>query len=226
MTSATKPIILYSHATGPNPWKVAIVLEELGVPYDTHYKEFSELKGSDFDANINPNGRVPAIHDPNTGLNIWESGAIIEYLIELYDKSGALHYAKTPERFYTQQWLHFQVSGQGPYFGQAAWFSLFHPEKNLDSAIQRYYNEVKRVTKVLDSALKKNGGKSLVGDKVTYADLSFLTWYWIVPFFEKTGELEKSLHADNPTWSKWINELEARPSVKKVKATRQAKISG
>lgn len=75
--------------------------------------DFSELKNSDFDAKINPNGRVPAIEDPNTGLNIWESGAIIEYLLETYDKGHSLSYAKSPEKFEELCWLHLQTSGQG-----------------------------------------------------------------------------------------------------------------
>ena len=70
---------------------------------------------------INPNGRAPAIQDPNTGLTIWESGAILEYLIETYDKGQKLHYNTPKERNLQRQYVFFQVSGQGPYFGQAAW---------------------------------------------------------------------------------------------------------
>lgn len=67
---------------------------------------------------INPNGRVPAIEDPNTGIAIWESGAILEYLIEKYDKEYRFSFAAEPERWYLKQYLHFQMSGQGPYYGQ------------------------------------------------------------------------------------------------------------
>lgn len=44
----------------------------------------------------------------------------------------------------------------------------------VQSAKDRYVNEIKRVTKVLDTILE--GKQYLVGDKVTYADLSFVTW--------------------------------------------------
>ena len=67
----TKPITLYSHASGPNPWKVAILFEELGLPYNTVYLQFSDLKKEPFESK-NPNGRVPAIEDPNTGVTMFE----------------------------------------------------------------------------------------------------------------------------------------------------------
>ena len=67
----TKPITLYSHASGPNPWKVATLLEELGLPYETVYLQFSDLKKEPFESK-NPNGRVPAIEDPNTGVTMFE----------------------------------------------------------------------------------------------------------------------------------------------------------
>ena len=110
---SVKPIKLYGHAGGPNPWKVAILLEELNVPYEMQLMDFPDLKKSPFE-DINPNGRVPAIEDPNTGLNLWESGAIIEYLIETYDKENKLRYTGNgKERWEQECWLHFQMSGQG-----------------------------------------------------------------------------------------------------------------
>jgi glutathione S-transferase len=130
---------------------------------------------------LNPNGRVPAITDPNTNLTLWESGAIIEYLLATYDPSQTLSYPSSPNKYLTQSWLHFQTSGQGPYFGQRAWFIFYHPEKNLNSVLDRYGNEIWRVTGVIDAHLKKTGGQWLVGDKCTYADLSFVPWYWLCP---------------------------------------------
>ena len=104
----SKPIKLYSHAGGPNPWKVAIILNELQIPYDTELMDFGDLKKEPFES-INPNGRVPAIEDPNTGYKVWESGAIIEYLLETYDKTGSLSYLSGKEKWEAKCWLHFQV---------------------------------------------------------------------------------------------------------------------
>lgn len=112
-----KPITLYGHGAGPNPYKVAIVLEELGLPYETKLEGPNTLKVEPY-VKINPNGRVPAIEDPNTGITLWESGAIVEYLVNEYDKDEKLHYKTKPEKYHTQQYLHYQMSGQGPYYGQ------------------------------------------------------------------------------------------------------------
>lgn len=69
--AATQPLILYSHNTGPNPWKVAIILEELKVPYETKFLDFPAMKQEPFES-LNPNGRVPALEDPNTGVKMFE----------------------------------------------------------------------------------------------------------------------------------------------------------
>lgn len=98
-------------------------MNELGIPYDTQLMDFGDLKKDPFES-VNPNGRVPAIEDPNTGLKLWESGAIIEYLLETYDTGNSLSYSSGSEKWEQKCWLHFQTSGQGPYFGQRAWFVL------------------------------------------------------------------------------------------------------
>jgi glutathione S-transferase len=121
----------------------------------------TEFKKKPF-TDVNPNGRVPALVDPNTGVTVWESGAIIEYIIDNYDKDHKLTYTTSPEKYHVTQWLHFQMSGQGPYFGQANWFSNYHPEK-VQSAKERYFEQVKRVFGVLDGVLE--GKEWLVGDK-------------------------------------------------------------
>lgn len=211
--SSLKPILLYGHKGGPNPSKVAIILEELGVPYKL---TFPAVKEEPY-LSINPNGRVPAIEDPNTGITLWESGAIIYYLVENYDKEGKISYKTSPEKHYQDQWLAFQMSGQGPYFGQAAWFGNFHPEK-LPSAIDRYVKEIERVVSVLDTWLQKH--EYLVGDKCTFADLSFVTWAVIAPGL--TGGVDVT--SKYKSYTAWLEKMTSRPAVKKALADK-AKIS-
>lgn len=212
-----KPIVLYSHVTGPNPWKVVAIFEELGLPYETKLLQFPEMKQEPFEK-INPNGRVPAIEDPNTGINLWESGAIVEYLVETYDKQNTISFAAgTPDYFYAKQWLHFQMSGQGPYFGQAVWFTRFHSEQ-LPSARERYVNEIRRVCGVLNRALE--GREYLVGGKYSFADAAFVPWYGIVPLI--TGDAF-DLAKDFPNLNAWLERVRARPAwVKTLKVKAEA----
>ncbi|KAH7061319.1 glutathione S-transferase [Macrophomina phaseolina] len=211
-----QPLLLYIHGPSPNPVKVAILLEELELPYDTKTLDFAtELKAEPY-ISINPNGRVPALEDPNTGVKMFESGAIIEYLIDTYDKDAKLHYTTSPEKWLEKSWLHFQMSGQGPYFGQKAWFAHFHHEK-LPSAIERYDKEIKRVTNVVNHHLKKSGTPYLVGDKLSYADLAWVPWSnaygFLIPEWDWQTEC--------PEFAAWHKRLAERASVKKVMAKEE-----
>ena len=142
-----------------------------------------DVKSPDYVA-TNPNGRLPSIQDPNTGITIWESGAIMLYLIDKYDPDHNLSFAPgTPEWYHAQQWLFFQATEQGPHYGQAAWFKKFHHER-LPSARERYIKEAHRPTAVLEGhltrqrealgkkAIKSSGGPWLVGNKYSYVDLA------------------------------------------------------
>jgi glutathione S-transferase len=206
---------------GPNPWKVAIILNELDLPYETEIMDFGALKQDPFES-LNPNGRVPAIEDHNTGLTLWESGAIIDYLLETYDKSNSLSYTSGAEKWQQKSWEHFQMSGQGPYFGQRAWFILYHPEKNLTSCLDRYGNEIRRVIDVIDRHLKKHNRKYLVGDKVSYADLMFVPWHWLLLAKPNImGEdFAKEWEEKYPEAWAWNQRLQERPAVSKARDDR------
>jgi glutathione S-transferase len=185
-----------------------VILEELALPYELHSMEPTELKKKPF-TNINPNGRSPAIEDPNTGITLWESGAIIQYLIEQYDKDNKLSYNDLKQRHLLNQYLMFQVSGQGPYYGQAAWFSFLHAEK-LPSAIKRYQDEIRRIMSVLEVILNSNGTGWLVGDKCTYADLAFVPYHEIVQWFLGVDDSQK--FEGYPTVAAWHERMRTRPS--------------
>lgn len=216
-----KPITLYWRNQVPNPSKVLVILEELGLPYQTSWVELEDLKREPF-LSINPNGKVPAIIDPNTDIKLFESGAIVQYLIDTYDKERRLTYDSFPEKYHLLQWSFFQASGQGPYFGQAAWFNMYHPEK-VESALLRYGNELKRIVGVLDRALKDR--EWLVGDKCTYADLAFVMWNCMIDFFMK----DRKEHPDAwditefPNFKRWQEAMLARDSLKKVMSVLQDK---
>ncbi|ROW04767.1 hypothetical protein VMCG_04738 [Cytospora schulzeri] len=111
--------------------------------------------------------------------------------------------------------VHFQVSGQGPYFGQAGWFTVLHAEK-LPSAIERYQNEVRRIHGVLEGWLQMRNW--LVGDKITYADLAFATWN------DRSDAVLSCAPEDKfkgfPRVQAWHERMTSRPSWKKAMDTR------
>jgi glutathione S-transferase len=209
-----KPITLWGHDSGPNAWRVAMILEELNVPYTHKMIDFPDMKKAPYEA-INPNGRVPAIEDPNTGITLWESGAIIEYLVETYDKGNKISFAPgSKEYFETKQWLFYQVSGQGPYFGQAVWFTIYHPEK-LPGVVDRYINEIRRVSGVLDRFLQDK--EFLVGGKYSFADAAFVTWFAVVGLWADRINLE----TDFPRLNAWLERLKARQAIAKILRDRE-----
>lgn len=117
-------MLIFQGAISPNPWKVVIFLKELGLPFEMKALDRTDenIRSKEPLVSITPNGRMPAFVDPNTGIKLWESGAIIEYLIDAYDKENRLSYTTFPEKYEQNCWKHFQMSGQGPYFGQMTWF--------------------------------------------------------------------------------------------------------
>ena len=224
MPSDMRPIQVWGDA-GPNPRKIAIILKELDLPYETKSVPVEDIKKPDFLA-INPNGRIPAIHDPNTDLTLWESGAIIEYLIGRYDPEQHLGFAPgTPDSYHAKQWFFFQATGQGPYYGQASWFKKYHHEQ-LPTALERYVKEVNRVTGVLEGHLatqktqsrkdgSESGGPWLVGNKMSYADLAFVPYQTMIYMILSKEEYNED---DFPNVKEWLGRMHARKSVQAVYA--------
>ncbi|KAJ3554307.1 hypothetical protein NM688_g3180 [Phlebia brevispora] len=216
-----KQFTLYTHNNGPNGWKVAIVLEELGLTYEPIYLDFQkgEQKAPEH-TKYNPNGRIPTLIDhKNDDFVLWESDAILTYLVDKYDPEHKISAATEGDRFHQLQWLFFQSSGQGPYFGQAAWFTFFHSEK-IPSAIERYRNEILRVLGVLNGVLDKQ--EWLVGGKPTIADISFVPWNQFALNILSSQIEGFSFQKEFPAVSAWHAKLEARASVKKIAEDKAA----
>jgi glutathione S-transferase len=94
----TKPITLYGHGGTPNPIKVAILLEELNLPYEVKTVDFAtELKSEPY-ISINPNGRVPSIEDPNTGVNVFEVMPVVPMSRDHYSRDPVWRHHRIPHR--------------------------------------------------------------------------------------------------------------------------------
>ncbi|OJD26435.1 hypothetical protein ACJ73_02184 [Blastomyces percursus] len=183
--------------------KVATILHEFEVPYVINSFKFDDVKRPPF-INVNPNGRVPAIEDPNTNLTLWESGAIVHYLDEVHDKEKKLTYESARE-----------TSAEPVASFPSQWFNILRHEK-IPSVIERYQNQVRRVLEVLNGVLE--GKQWLVGDKCTYADLCFMPWNNRLNLLLETPDPL----APYPNVQAWQHRMEARDSWKKAMEGLQA----
>ena len=136
-----------------------------------------------------------------------------------YDKERKISHDTFSEKHLEKQYMYFQASGQGPYFGQAAWFYQFHPEP-VQSAKERYANEVKRVVAVLDGILASK--KYIVGERLTYVDLSYVMWNTFIPMCLEPGTWDISAY---PNFKRWHEEMLERDSVKTALKERDSEMA-
>ncbi|OIN07948.1 glutathione S-transferase family protein [Oceanisphaera psychrotolerans] len=188
----------------PNPLKIALYLEETGLPYEL--VPVDTLKGEQHSPafrRINPNGKVPAIDD--NGVRVFDSTAILLYLAE---RSGKL--AGAPQdRAELLSWMMFVASGVGPFSGQAVHFKYMAPEK-IPYAINRYERETERHYEVLDAHLENR--QYLVGDSYSIADIS--AWGWLDKAAFILGE--EALQA-YPNLMRWFDHVNSRPAVARAR---------
>lgn len=206
---SSSDIVLYTAAT-PNGYKVTIYLELLGLKYEAKDIDIrANVQKEDWFIKLNPNGRIPTLIDNKTGITISETGAILQYLADTYDKDHKYSFAHgTKEYYLSLEVLTFQTAGVGPMQGQANHFSLFAPEK-IPYGIKRYYEETKRLYSVLELYLERNEkGDYLTGDRVTFADVATYPW---VAISSKIGVDLKEF----PVLSKWAHKLHEIPAFRK-----------
>lgn len=200
-------IDLYTWAT-PNGRKASIMLEELGLPYNTHQVNIG--KGEQHEPAflaISPNNRIPAIVDPDgpggKPLSLFESGAILIYLAE--KTASELLPAAGAQRAVVLQWLMWQMGGLGPMVGQAHHF-LFNPKEVVPYGQQRYLDETKRLYGVLDRQLAN--AEYMAGGAYSIADIS--TYPWISRYERHQVDLN-----DFTNVKRWFDLLSERPAVQK-----------
>ncbi|NJN58682.1 MAG: glutathione S-transferase family protein [Leptolyngbyaceae cyanobacterium SL_5_9] len=194
----------YFHHT-PNPLKVALFLEESGLPYEV--VPVDVFKGEQHTAEysaINPNGKVPAIVDGSTV--VFDSNAILLYLGE---KTGQFM-GDAGDRGQLYSWLMFVATGVGPFSGQAVHFQHMAPEQ-LPYAINRYRREVERHYGVLNHRLQNQ--QYVVGDDYTIVDMA--VWGWIERFPRVLGE---DALDEFPHLKAWYERVNARSAVERARS--------
>lgn len=193
----------YFHPT-PNPMKVALFLEEAGLPFEL--VPIDTARGEQHQAAfraVNPNGKVPAIDDD--GKVVFDSNAILLYLA---DKTGKF-LGNASDRGDLLSWLMFIASGLGPFSGQSVHFQRAAPEQ-IPYAQNRYLREAERHYDVLNTRLK--GREFIVGDSFTIADIA--AWGWID---RADFSLGAGRRAEFPEVDRWFQAINARPAVARAR---------
>jgi GST-like protein len=209
------PLQLYSMAT-PNGQKVTILLEELleigvtGAEYDAYLIKISE--GDQFSSGfveINPNSKIPALFDVETGCRVFESGAILLYLAE---KFGHFLPKALSARTEVMNWL-FWLQGSAPYLGGGfGHFYAYAPEK-FEYPINRFTMEVKRQLDVLDRELATH--RYLGGNEYSIADMATWPWYGKLVLGEIYSAGEFLQVESYKNLRRWAQNISERTAVKR-----------
>ncbi len=162
-------IELFSSDT-PNGKKITIMLEEIGCDFKITKVDISkdEQFKTEF-KKISPFSKIPVIIDHENNQSIFESGAILIYLAEKYNK-----FYKSKDRTLINQWLMAQMGLIGPMLGQHHQFHHYNPGKSKFGE-ERYFKIAIRLYEDLEKRLSLS--KYLAGDDYTIADIA--TWPWI-----------------------------------------------
>ena len=204
-------IQLYAYPT-PNGVKVSIALEEMGLDYEPHLVTLKDADvKSDAFTSLNPNGKIPAIIDPDgpggQPIGLFESGAILAYL---GDKTGQF---LGENRWHTLQWVMFQMGGVGPMFGQLGWFVKFAGAEIEDKrGRDRYVAEAKRLLGVVEGQL--DGQDWIAGREFSIADIALAPWLNALDFY---GAKEMVGWDDHPRTKAYVARFYERPAVQKAK---------
>ena len=186
----------------PNGKKISIMLEECGLEY--HVIPVDIGAGDQFAPEflkISPNNRMPAIVDHDTGISVFDSGAILIYLGE---KTGRFLPVETAARFDVLAWLFWQASGLGPMAGQLSHFvSYTHHEH--DYSLNRYSNEYDRLLAVLDVRLRD---REFITADYSIADIG--AFPWVLPYKRFGADLDKFANV-----RRWFDAIKERPAVRK-----------
>lgn len=204
-------MIRFYYSLAPNPMKVALFLEEAGLPYESI--PIDTRKGEQFApefARLNPNNKVPVIVDGDAV--VFDSNAILLYLAE---KSGQfLPASDAKSRGEMFSWLMFVASGVGPYSGQAVHFRTAAPEPK-DYAVQRYLFEANRHYGILEARLAER--RFMLGDSYTLVDIALWGWARMVPYVTGNDAAWQKF----PNFKRWFDEINARPAVARANAIKE-----
>lgn len=213
--AAACPYLLLGADT-PNTWKVATLLEELGVPYEVCVVDImkDEQKAPAYVA-MNPNGRTPTLvdrSDPSKPFAVFESGAIMLYLCGKHPSS--LLPADRALGSEVTQWLFWQVSALGPMMGQLMYMKrIAHGGAGVEIdrlafAIERFQKECIRLYEILEQRLERRDWLCGGGARGEYTLADIACWGYAAQHWWAGIDV-----AGYPRVRAWIERVGSRPAI-------------
>lgn len=204
-------MLKFFYNAAPNPMKIALLLEELGLSYEAI--PVDTRKGEQFAPDflaVNPNAKVPAVVDGD--ITVFDSNAILLFLADR-EQRFVVTDVRSPERARMLSWLMFIASGIGPFSGQSVHFRHVAPEPK-DYALNRYDFEANRHWGVIEAHLARH--EFMVSD-YSIVDMALWGWARMVPYVLGTGDA---------TWVKYphvkrlLDVINARPAAQRAEALK------
>ena len=200
-------MLKFYYSLAPNPMKVALFLEEAGLPYEPIPVETrkGEQHAPAFLA-LNPNAKIPVLVDGET--TVFDSNAILLYLA---DRTGQF-LPPAAERGAMLSWLMFVASGIGPYTGQCVHFRHVAPEPKA-YALNRYDFEAWRHWKILEARLAEQAW--MLGSGYSLVDMAVWGWARSVPY-----ALGDDLWEQLPNVKRLLDTINERPAAQRAVALK------
>jgi glutathione S-transferase len=198
------------HAPMSRSVRIRWLLEELGLPYEVATRPLAELKRPDYLA-IHPMGKVPTLHDDGAGrdVKIFESGAIVQYLLETYGKGRLEPAIGTPERPYFLQWLHFSEATLTPPLGEIAQHTVIRPEaERIAAVVPDARRRAKAAISLVENAL---AGSTWLLSEFSAADV-------MLGYSLALASFMKLIDDDTPNARAYLDRCRARPAFKAATA--------
>lgn len=177
-------LTLYDDAWSPNCVKVRLVLREIEAVMPLRWRTIQvDLdKGEQHERRfqrINPMGRVPVLVDG--GLTLRESGAIMIYLAERFDRAHLLP-TSTRDRAEAMQWLFFQATELGRIIADLYEELCFTKEEQRHGDLVRLFQEdLRSFLGVLNEHLLRGRPRYLLGSHPCIADFALIASLDLLP---------------------------------------------
>ncbi len=191
------------HSPGSRSVRVIWLFEELGLPYELVQFKLGapEMRSPDY-LKVHPMGRVPALEDGSQ--TIFESGAIIQYVVAKYGDGALEPDVAFPEFGNYLQWLHYAEGMLMPQVNILVVETIFLSEERRNQVnIDRAMKLLNRMLVAVDAHME---GRDYLAGEFSAADIM-------------TGHacsVSRRLGADVselPNLSAYIDRVEARPAL-------------